>query len=266
MISALAAALAILQAPACAPPTDASQLWADPQTRFVVVGETHGTTETPAAFAELVCEASQTRPVMVALEIPQTMQPDLDAWMASDGATEARGRLLTLPWWGPERADGRSSQAMLALLERIRSLKSEGRDISLQAYQPAIQRPEGFDQSYYENNMAGLLIEAAYARPDALVVVLGGSLHARKTVSELHGFLFAVGHLNPKAVRSVRGAHQGGRTWACFGDNACGDSPIGGDADSALRGVLLAPVDNGAYDGLLALGPTTASPPARSEP
>ena len=266
MISALAAALAILQAPACAPPTDASQLWADPQTRFVVVGETHGTTETPAAFAELACEASQTRPVTVALEMPQTMQPDLDAWMASDGASEARARLLGLPWWGPERADGRSSQAMMALLERIRSLKSEGRDISLRAYQPAIQRPQGFDQSYYENNMADLLIEAAYARPDALVFVLGGSLHARKTVSERHGFLFAVGHLSPKTVRSVRVAPQGGRTWACFGDAPCGDGPIGAETDPAQRGVLLAAVDNGAYDGVLALGPTTASPPARAEP
>ncbi|CAN5429383.1 hypothetical protein BH09PSE1_BH09PSE1_20770 [soil metagenome] len=267
MIPALAAAFALFQTPVCAAPPDAALLWANPATRFVFVGETHGTTETPAAFAELVCEASATRPVVIAVEIPETLQAELDAWMASDGGASARDRLLGQAWWAVERADGRSSAAMLAMLERVRLLKAEGRDLTLRGYQPARQRPPGFDQSYYENNMAGLLIEAAYARPDALVLALGGSLHARKTFSERHGFFFAAGHLGVRNIRSVRTAYQGGRTWACFGESACGDSDMGrGDTDAALRGVVLGPVDDGAYDGLLAVGPTTASGPARSAP
>lgn len=187
--------------------------------------------------------------------------------MASDGGPAARDRLLSLPWWEVRRADGRSSRAMLAMMERIRTLKAEGRDLIIRAYQPARERPAGFGQSYSENHMAALLIEAAYARPDALVLALGGSLHARKTLSERHGFLFAAGHLGAGNIRSVRTAYQGGRTWACFGETPCGDSDLGGgDTDPALRGVLLSPIDGGAYDGLLAVGPTTASPPARAEP
>ncbi|QTC93069.1 hypothetical protein [Brevundimonas goettingensis] len=265
MIPALMAALSLAQSPVCAPPPDAALLWARPETRFGFVGEMHGTAETPAAFAEMVCEASAARPVVVALELPETMQPELDAFMASDGGEAARTRLLTLPYWDPARADGRSSAAMFAMLERVRALKAAGRDLTLRAYQPSAQRPEGFDQSFYEIEMAGLLAEAAYARPDALVLALGGSYHARKTAPARYGFLFAAGHLNPKVVVSLRVASQGGRTWACFGDNPCGDSDLGqGDFDPARRGVILEPQDGGGWDGLLALGPTTASPPARS--
>lgn len=270
MIPALMAALALAQtstsAPAitCAPPLDAALLWASPETRFGFVGEMHGTSETPAAFAELVCEASTARPVVAALELPETMQPELDVWMASDGGAEARTRLLALPWWDPARADGRSSAAMFAMLERVRALKAAGRDLTVRAYQPAMQRPDGFDQSFYEIEMAGLLAEAAYARPDALVLALGGSYHARKTAPARYGFLFAAGHLNPKVVVSLKTASQGGRTWACFSPT-CGDTDMGqGEFDPERRGVIPGSQEDGAYDGLLALGPTTASPPART--
>jgi hypothetical protein len=258
MIPALLAALALVQAPVlattCAPPPDAALLWANPATRFGFIGETHGTAETPAAFAEMVCEASAGRPVVVALEMPDAMQADLDLWMASDGGEAARARFLAHDYWGVSHADGRSSQAMFAMLERVRALKAAGRDLILRAYQPSSRRPDGFDQSYYEIQMAGLLLQAAYVRPDALVLALGGSLHARKTLSERHGFRFAAGHLKAADIVSLRTASQGGRTWACFGEAPCGDSDLG-------QGVF-EPQEDGAYDGLLALGPTTASPPA----
>lgn len=267
MFPALAAALALYQAPVCAPLPDAALLWAEPETRFVFVGETHGTAETPAAFAELVCEASATRPVVVALELPEQLQPALDAWLVSDGSESARNRLIAPGWWDASRADGRSSRAMLDMLDRLRRLKAQGRDLTLRAYQPDQQRPDGFDQSYYEHEMAGLLIQAAYARPEALVLALGGSLHARKSFSERHGFVFAAGHIGAKHIRSVRVGYQGGRTWACFGEAPCGDSNLGpGSTDPALRGVKLEPTDGGAYDGVLLVGPTTASPPARPTP
>jgi hypothetical protein len=265
MIPALMAALALMQQPVCAAPPGAALLWADPATRFGFIGETHGTTETPAAFAEIVCEAGATRPVVVALEMPEGMQPDLDAWMTSDGGEAARATFLAHDYWDPAHADGRSSAAMFAMLERVRALKASGRDLTLRAYQPSTPRPDGFDQSYYENEMAVLLIHAAYTRPDALVLALGGSLHARKTVSPRHGFLFAAGHLKSTDIVSLRTADQGGRTWACFGEAACGDSDLGtGDFDRERRGVILGSQDGDAWDGLLALGPATASPPART--
>lgn len=264
MIPALIAALALAQQPVCSPPPLAELLWAKPETRFGFVGETHGTNETPAAFAEIVCKASETRPIVVAVEMPAVIQPELDVWMASDGGEVAKANLLALPYWDPARADGRSSAAMFAMLERLRDLKAEGRDLTLRAYQPSTARPREFDQSYREIEMAGLLMDAAYSRPDALVLALGGSLHARKTLSPQHGFLFATGHLKASNVVSLRTASQGGHTWACFSPT-CGDTNLGqGDFDHDRRGVILEPQQDGAYDGLLALGPSTASGPARA--
>lgn len=48
MIGALLAASLI-----CAAPTGADALWDDPQVRFVIVGELHGTVEAPAAKQQL---------------------------------------------------------------------------------------------------------------------------------------------------------------------------------------------------------------------
>ncbi|HEX8470435.1 MAG TPA: hypothetical protein VF633_04935, partial [Brevundimonas sp.] len=176
-----------------------------------------------------------------------------------------KAHLLALPYWDPTRADGRSSAAMFSMLQRVHALKAAGRDVTLWAYQPSTARPRGFDQSYTEIEMAGLLMDAAYARPDAIVLALGGSFHARKTIAPQYGFLFAAGHLKAGNIVSLRTAFQGGRTWACFGEAPCGDTDLGqGDFGHERRGVILEPQNDGAYDGLLALGPTTASPPARA--
>lgn len=139
--------------------------------------------------------------------------------------------------------------------------------MTVRAYQPNDRRPAGFDQSYYELDMARLLVDGAAARPDAEVLVLGGSLHAMKTHSPRHGFLFAAGHLNPAHVRSLIVADQGGSAWACFGPTRadCGERELGVAFDPARRGVILESQQGGAWDGLLALGPTTASPPGKQD-
>lgn len=267
MIVEFLAAFALSQAPACAPPDGADLLWDAAATRFMFLGETHGTAEAPAAFAELVCARSASGPVVVALEFPAAMQPDLDRWFASDGGSGARDALLTHDYWNVDRADGRSSAAILAMLVRLRDLKASGRDLTIRAYQPSDRRPVGFDQSYYELDMARLLIDAAALRPDAIVIALGGSLHAMKTPSDRHGFMFAAGHLNPGHIRSLIVANQGGSVWACFGPNRadCGERQMGVGFDPIRRGVILEAQDQGAWDGLLALGPSTASPPAAQE-
>lgn len=270
MISAIVAALALSQTPFCAAPAGAEQLWARPETRFVFVGELHGTVEAPAAFAELVCAASADRPVVVALEITETMQPDLDAWLGSDGGEAARQTLLAHDYWIRANADGRSSEAMRDMLFRLQALKTAGRDLSIRAFMPSERRPADFDQSYYEIDMARLLVDAAASRPEALVLALGGNLHNRKTMfDDVDAYLFAAGHLKPSVVVSLNVAQQGGQSWSCMGspsgETICDASDSRAVMDPEIRGVILEPQDDGAWDGLLALGPWTASPPAREE-
>ena len=76
-----------------------------------VVGEQHGTNETPSTFANLVCLASKGRPVVVAVEQPTGEQAAIDAYLMSDGGRVAEAAFLKSAIWTNKFKDGRSSQA-----------------------------------------------------------------------------------------------------------------------------------------------------------
>lgn len=265
-MSALFAAASLFAAdPACTPVPGAEALWAA-QARYVFVGEHHGTTETPAAFAQLVCDAAARGPVTVALEFPDTMQADFDAFLAAADDAAAAATLHDTPFWtrAPDRQDGRSSVAMLEMLQSIRRLKAEGRDVTIHAFMSGQRRPAGFDQNYHELAMATGLARAATARPEARVLVLVGSLHAAKARAEhWEDLLPAAAHLPPAEVIALDVPQQGGQAWSC-GVDRCGITDVISVHDPAERGVTLKSVDNGVYDGVLAVGPITASAPAVS--
>lgn len=260
MFALLAAGLLSVQS-ACSPP-DGFRALLDRQERYIVLGEVHGTVEAPATFAQMVCAAAERGPVTVALELPVDMQAQLDAFLAADDRESAMSALQGSPLADPRMNDGRSSQAMLAMMHEVRALRSAGRDIAFHAFQPSAPRPAGLDQAWYELDMGSALAEALYRHPSARVLAIVGAIHARKTGSERfpHVGLPAVGHLPKTDVLSLRLAEQGGQAWNCR--QTCTVNPVGQNYDPSRRGVILEPLDNGTYDGVLALGPVTASPPA----
>lgn len=263
MIALFAAGLMAAQTP-CAPPEGADALWT-PEARYVLIGERHGTTEAPAAFARLVCDAAARGPVTVALEFPETLQPAFDAVLAAPDEASAIAVLRETPFWvtDPDRQDGRGSVAMLEMLQSIRRLKADGRDVTVRAFMSVQRRPAGFDQNYHELSMAAGLAQAARDRPEARVVGLVGSFHAAKARYADDDFLPAAAHLPPGEVVSLLLPQQGGQSWNCTVDG-CGPMDIAPVDDPSERGVILRPVDEGLFDGVLALGPVTASPPAPS--
>jgi hypothetical protein len=246
----------------CDAPTGTSMLL-DADRQIIVIGELHGTAEVPAAFAEMVCEAAQRGPVTVALELPQGMQPEMDAFLSAEDDVAALLALEGTPFLDPRMADGRTSLAMVAMLNRIRALRAEGLDVTIHLFQPSSRRPSGFEQSWYELDMATALAEGIYARPESRVLVLVGNLHARKVgIAEIPEVgLPATAHLPATEVLALKVAQQGGEAWNCGSE--CGANPIRPTYDASARGVILETDDEGAYDGLLAVGPTTASPPVR---
>lgn len=166
MLALFAAASLLAADPTCAPPPGAEALWT-PEARYVIVGEIHGTTETPAAFAQLVCAAAEQGPVTVALELPTEMQPQLDAFLIATDDASAAATLHETSFWvrDPERQDGRSSMAMLEMMQSIRRLKAGGGDVAFRAFQPSNPRSPAFDQNYYELDMA---VELSRPRPSGL--------------------------------------------------------------------------------------------------
>ena len=260
MIAMLLASMLLVGEVDCAPPPGLELVWRDDRTRFLVVGETHGTAEAPAAFAEMTCAASENGPVVAALELPELMQPQLEAMMAAPDDATAKAALEGTWFLNPRIDDGRTSVAMRAMLYRLRSLRQAGRDVTIHAFVPSLRRAPGLGQAYSEIHMAARLSDAARNRPDARILVLVGKAHASKQAVEGGRIgLPAVGHLPPEEVVSLVIAPQGGEAWNCRPD--CGVHVMEAIDDPTTRGVSLTAVEDGAYDGKLRLGPTTASRP-----
>lgn len=260
LLPILAASLAVAATPDCRPVAGTDLLLRD-DVRFVAIGELHGAAETPAAFGEIACRAAQDGPVLVVLEFPAAMQSTLDAAMAAPDETAARALILNYPT-GPFRFhDGRGSEAMMALLMRLRMLTAAGLPIRVMAGVPESPRVEGFTQSHTELDRAALWSRAARAEPERRVLILVGSVHAEKARRQRGGLgLPALAHFRPEETLSLRVAQQGGAAWNCVED--CGPHQPEPVDPPDLRGVILAPEPDGSFDGMLALGPTTASPPA----
>ena len=218
LLAALAAAT-LLAAPAesaeprCAAPVDGlASLLEKPRLRFLLLGEIHGTAETPALFSDIICLASS-RPLVVGVEWPADSQQALDAFLLAADEKAARTRLHAAP--ALRRPDGRGSRAMIAMLMEIWHLRQAGRPISLFAFDYEIGAPGTSNER--EIRMAALLSEAARRRPDALVVALTGLGHADKTgfTSFTPPFRSMVQHLPETETVSIAMLVHGGEAWTC---------------------------------------------------
>lgn len=220
----------------------------------MLVGEMHGTTEAPAIFADLVCSARERkRPIIVGIELRN--QHALDVFMSSGDDAELKELLSTEEW---KRHDGRTSTAMLALVEQLRALKLEGVVSGVVAF--SVTRA-GESAAKGEKRMASVLLRAAKRKPDALVIALTGNLHACKTqLSEAAPYRLMASFLPLAQTVSLAVTDRGGEAWNCQ-NGACGPHTL--DSSGGMtRGVTLAS-PHPAYDGILSTGlPATASMPA----
>lgn len=193
----------------CDPVSGLEQLTAQPERRYLVIGESHGTRELPRFFGEIVCNLSQQRPVVVGLEMGHLYQPALDDFMQSDGSAAARARLLASAHWNVP--DGRASEAMLDLLIRLRDLTEQGAELSIVPFMLPSPSPEE-----RERLMAQTLIDAAEANPDTRVVALVGRIHAER--EPLGGVMKMAAHLPPDQTLTLSYV-----PWeACLGAYGCG--------------------------------------------
>ena len=263
MIEMLAVAALLSVQAECAAPAGTDALLERPE-RVLVVGDWHGTVEIPAAFLGIVCEAANQGPVTVALEMPETERTLFRNALAAPTEEAARETFLYGDFGNPRSTDGRNSVAMLDMMVGFWRLKAAGRDIAIHPFMSVDSVIRGRDQAWWELEMAYGMSRALADRSEARVVVFVGDLHARKKGYERFPDvgLPAAGHLHASDTFTLHTAVQGGESWSC--EATCGRRVNRGRHDAApeVRGIILGPVQDGAYDGLLAVGPTTASPPA----
>jgi erythromycin esterase-like protein len=146
--------------------------------RMLVLGEFHGTRETPLLVRQLVDDYSRNGPVLLALELPRAESPVLRAYLESDGGATARQHLHGRAFWTvrDDQHDGRRSRDMLAMIEGLRVLKAQGRAIEVAGYD--VNHSDGGSQARDDRMAAELRRLYRRLSDDARMVVLTGNVHA----------------------------------------------------------------------------------------
>lgn len=247
----------------CADLPGSAVILAQANKRFLLFGELHGTAEIPALFADFVCLAAKRGPVVVGLELPAGEQSSLDRFMASDGSAEARAELLAGEHW-TSGTDGRASEAMLVLVDRLREYRAAGLPVSIVAFVPRLAgQNRRTSQTPYEKAMAQHWLASLAGKPNARFVALVGNIHNLR--EPRWGFEPAAMHMPSAEILTVGNAPSGGRAWLCV-QESCGPHSAGPTVTPLPRGFSVQPEDSRksmSYDLWYSAGrPFTASPPA----
>lgn len=235
----------------------------------VMLGEMHGTAEIPAFVGTLACHAARAGlPVHLGLEIPHTEQAAIDQYLAGAGTDAAREALLAGAHWQGDMQDGRSSVAMLGLIEQMRRLRARGMEVAVFAFD--VEAAGEIPWNERDAKMAERILARATVHPRALVLTLTGNLHNRKAPGlpwddslVPMGVHVAAGHAR---VTSLDVRYAAGDAWNCQQDG-CGAHALKGkpeyrepriDTSEAVR--------KPEVDGVFVVGPVSASPPAARRP
>lgn len=238
----------------------------------LIFGEVHGTQQAPAFVADVVCAAARKRiPTTLGLEIPFEEQEAIDRYLESPGGTATQARLRGSAFWRPELPDGRSSEAMLHLIERARALRAAGAKLRVVASRGhASSRGQEVDRL-----MAGALAAVAGREPKSLLIVFSGNVHSRLTRAtpfdpayEPMGYLLAKS-IGSSRVISLDMSHEGGEAWGCrtpspdSDELTCAPYPARPQAGAAAWSLSLTAVPGAPFNGTYGVGRITASPPAK---
>jgi hypothetical protein len=264
--------------------------------RLVLLGEMHGTEQAPEFVGTIACHAaSEGFPILVALELPAQSNSQLQDFLESNGTAGDRRKYLESAGWQRNWHDGRSSAAMLQLVDRLRSLKRAGATIQV----------TGVDQPWTgdvrDSAMADAIEGLRRDHMDRPMFVLVGNLHAQTAPGKVTQSYVPIGtRLDRFGLRpvSLLMAFDAGTAWHCTmeGGFGCGvhavrawpphattvPAPTVGDkitsaygmgavgtavpdAPKASRYVRLWPQRSEGFDGLFYVGPVSASRPAIEE-
>lgn len=196
--------------------------------RLLLIGEAHGTHEIPRLVAALVDRYSADGPVLLAIEMWQDQHPRLRDYLASDGSVSARAALRGGDYWQvtDDQHDGRRNHDMLDLIEHLRQLRVQGRDVAILPIDPG--RATGRDSQLRDRVMAKRLRAGYIALPRGHVLALVGNVHAMLdkpgyTPPQMQTPMGAYLHdLHPYAINVMA---RSGNFWACI--THCGPMEVG---------------------------------------
>jgi hypothetical protein len=189
-----------------------------PRTRMLLFGEMHGSLEAPAFVGEVACAYSKDGPTALGLEIPGAEQVAIDRYLESDGGVEARTALLAGAFW-TKYPDGRSSAAMVDLIERMRVLRGQGQALSVFVF----DLPSDRDR---DAAMADAIRAFHATNPGTRIVALMGNIHASQTPMKRGDgtIITSASLLTDLDPVSMLLLYRSGSIWACM--PGCGVHPV----------------------------------------
>lgn len=220
---------------------------------IVLFGELHGTNEAPAFLGDVAETVARTgATVRIGLEMTGAMQSAVDAFLRSDGGKDDVDRLTQHPFW--RIRDGRSSVAMLSLIEKARRLRNTGHAVDVFLFDVSAGSIQKRDEK-----MARNILAAVATAPNAIHLILTGNLHARTNSPRYMGWHIMQAHESTLALNI---AHRGGSAWIST-TNGTGPQSLSGENrgnDPFIEWVK--DWDGEAYHGTYYVGAVTASAPA----
>lgn len=232
-------------------PKSLSEELADSQ--VLIFGELHGNKESPAVvaeFIELVLEGQSPHSVVVAMELPSSLQPALDKFFDGRGDIQL---LMDDQFWSRSMQDGRSSQAVLELLSKIKLLGSKVRLVAIDGRLSLDGSPQAMPSR--AARLAANVDFLAATNPSALVVGYMGNFNASERKRD---------HLSPAASLmqsdplSVLLLPLSGSSWNC--QIGCKERSVS-EIEKNPRSITKVAEVLG-FDLVIPLPSVTSSPPA----
>ncbi len=190
--------------------------------------------------------------VTLALDLPVSETERVDEYLASEGGEEDLDRLSQGAFWHRDLQDGRSTIAMVGLLDDVRYLRGLGSgslDVVL------LEEPMDRDGAAAEH----LALAHESMEPGAITVALVDRSRSSNHGEELRSLVAALEDVAPVTTLVV--AHGDGTRWYCVTEEArtCDSHPVEGE-DLGEEWFI----DMERSPGLVYVGPVSASPPLLS--
>ena len=232
----------------------------------LLLGEIHGTMESPAFVLDVACHAARAGlAVVVGLELYAGDQARADTFLASPGTDEDRTVLLASNQWQRSYQDGRNSHAMVDLIEGLRQLRARGSAVRVVMF----DAPGGQGGQQRDRDMGRNLAAAVEASPGAMTIVLTGNNHSRITPGvgrnseyEPMGYVLA-GEISADHLVALNVTYGRGSAWICT-PGGCGVTELSGRFGQNAWSIEIEEATRPAgHSGWYHIGSITASPPAR---
>ncbi len=259
--------------PYCEPYGNSDAILTFASTHVIMLGEMHGTDQAVEAFSGLVCAALEAGvPVKVGLEAEAWQGPEIDRLLnMSFDETEMIEAAPAM--WTTE--DGRSSLAIMGLLQDLSVWRASGHDIEVFAFDSTWQ--ETADQEDFVLARSAIMaerVDAAVAGFDGAILLLTGEFHARKLPFDFGNQRYEpmASKVSARPVLSLKMQYLAGEAWVHAGiekpdgtyEDRVGPLKLSAIAPegSPQKAFVLEPSEDGLFDGSYFTGPVTASPPA----